>query len=179
MNLKLKSQIRGGLKITKPKLSILMKKKNSWIKKFYYTNKRITMGPKKKDDKLEWWTITKAWLDAAQEAKLWLKYWLILECTRIDPKKKSLRPKQTCQFFNCFIVCFKTTSMVPPQIWNHPQRWNMCTQYPLFLKASYKSIRIGIFELFYFTISKINLSIIQYHFTLHPTFYFLFISSIH
>ena len=27
MNLKLKSQIRGGLKITKPKFSILMKKK--------------------------------------------------------------------------------------------------------------------------------------------------------
>ena len=108
MNLKLKSQIRGGLKITKPKFSILMKKKkNSWIKKFYYTNKRITMGPKKKDDKLEWWTITKAWLDAAQEAKLWLKYWLILECTRIDPKKKSLRLKQTCQFFNCFIVLFQ------------------------------------------------------------------------
>ena len=51
MNLKLKSQIRGGLKITKPKFSILMKKKkNSWIKKFYYTNKRITMDPKKKDE---------------------------------------------------------------------------------------------------------------------------------
>ena len=23
------------------------------------------------------------------------------------PKKKSLRPKQTCQFFNCFIVLFQ------------------------------------------------------------------------
>ena len=44
MNLKLKSQIRGGLKITKPKFSILMKKKKNPGLKFLLHQQKNNNG---------------------------------------------------------------------------------------------------------------------------------------